>query len=495
MEYTLTRSRALLASVKAWLLVAATACASPGGDDDDDPFPQGDGHEALRGPNDGMEAQGRNLLGKRLDQVGPFQPDYISVHADEIEFHGSASLRAGKHVGADPWFDGMVLRVVGGGELRIHPSRGGSDVAFYRIELRETPADPWVDPCAADFPDGVPADEPVDAVPLAGVWQRGTALHVPDPTRITFACSTGVAYKCTNWTYLAGSDDSALAWRAHQACTRMTRGDYCANDRSHTREGTRIGFRDFAGVAGPPPPRLEGVQSWPPDPDALFFEAAWNDGAKPASCLTRIRWQSLPLGSSCGGDVLTDPRLDTRLPFCEDVEFPTPAGEVTGAILFNMSRYSDLRMHVWQNGTDLVSTVRGFHEPAGPVGTKPPFPLAVGEYTHVAEDAMLLRSLRDVIDPALVTEVRLYASPDGLDRVIVDAAHAPAGYITPGPSSTIDGFEGYVFIDRPSDVHVPLILYRHAVTGDHMSSTLTPNDPMYAPIARIGFTLPGETAP
>ncbi|MEJ7599462.1 MAG: ADYC domain-containing protein [Kofleriaceae bacterium] len=487
-----------------WLaIMMVTACGAPAGDDD---FEQTDGREQLSGPNEGMEAQGRHLLGKHLDLPGPNQPTYLSVLVDDvrdadgdrvprgIQFHGSASLSSGKHVGADPWFDGVVLGVAGGGEMRLHVSRGGSDVTFYNVELRETAADPWVDACASDYPDGVPADVHADAVPLAGVWQRGTALHVADPTRITFACATGVAYKCTSWTYLAGSDDTSLLWRAHQACTRMTRGDYCANDRSHTREGTQIGFRDFAGVTGPPPLRLAGVKAWPPAPDDLYFEAAWNDGVKPASCLSRVRWQSLPLGSACGGDLLTDPRLDTRLPFCEDVDFPTPAGEVTGPILFNLSRYSDLRMHVWRNGDDLVSTVRGYHEPAGPVGTYAPFAGVIGEYTHVVEDGMLIRSLREVVDPAEVEEVRLYRSPDGLDRVIVNAANAPAGYETPtgGP---VEGFEGYVYRLRPNDQYVELKLYRHAVTGDHVSSTLVPADPMYAFVARIGFTLAGEAGP
>ena len=101
----MTRSRALLAVVKTWLSIALVACSSPGGGDDD-PFEQSDGHEALRGPNDGMEAQGRSLLGRRLDLVTPGLPAYASVRAGEIEFHGSASLRSGEHVGADPWFDG-----------------------------------------------------------------------------------------------------------------------------------------------------------------------------------------------------------------------------------------------------------------------------------------------------------------------------------------------------------------------------------------------------
>src|SRR5262245_11923731 len=135
-----------------------------------------DGHDQLVPPVDGMEVQGEYLLGKTVDGFGEDPVYHISVGTDGfdaagnpvvVRFFGSASLELGSHRGADPAFDGVVLHS-DSGELRLTVSRGGSDVAFYHLEHRSTPSDPWTDPCAGGTYD--------DAVPLAGVWRRN-GLH------------------------------------------------------------------------------------------------------------------------------------------------------------------------------------------------------------------------------------------------------------------------------------------------------------------------------
>src|SRR6185295_9585532 len=108
-----------------------------------------------------------------------------------------------------------------------------------------------------------------------------------------------------------------------------------------------IRIYDFVGVTQPPPRRFDGVQAWPPNVDRLFFEAAWDDAAHPATCLSRIRWQSLPIHTLC------DPRLDAGVKFCEDLDWPDPGDTPTGALLFNESYYTDLALHIWQHGDDL----------------------------------------------------------------------------------------------------------------------------------------------
>jgi ADYC domain len=283
------------------------------------------------------------------------------------------------------------------------------------------------------------------------------------------------------WSYLAGSDDSSLGWRAHQACTRMTRGDYCANGNPHTREGTLIKIYDFAGVTAPPPLQFSGVDAWPPNTDRLFFEAAWSDGAHPATCLSRLRWQSLPLGPLCNprnpGDPpeLPDPRQDTTAAFCEDIQWPDPGAMPSGALLFNESFYMDLALHVWQDGDDYVSTVRGLYDPPA---TRQPF-AKTGVYTHVAPDAMLIRSLRAVVDPDDFLEVHVYGKPG--DRVV--AATAPTGY-------NDLGFEGYVRKTKTPKA-VAFNLYQHP-NGDYLS-TAGPPPPDYVLQTTIGFVQPAES--
>lgn len=449
--------------------------------------PGDDGHGLLAAPLPDMEAQGQDLLGLTLDGRGHEAGYHINMSTDartadgravRVEFAGSAALRSGDHRGADPFFNGLVVIGSEGARIRLTVSRGGYDVAFYKLELLNSNSGAPVDLC----PGG-------DAVPLAGKWQR-SGFHEAAPDRFSFACTGAVAYKCTAWGYLAGSDPSSLGWRAHQACTRMARGDYCANGQTHTRDGTLIGIYDFARVAARPKLRFDGVESWPPPKDQFYFEAAWSDGAHPVKCLSRLRWQSLPLGPLCGDrgpdttDELPDPRTDTTARFCEDLEWPEPGSEPEGALLFNESRYNDLALHVWHDGDDYVTTVRGLYDPPQ---SRQPFELA-GIYTHVQPDvvaqpdALLLRVLRQGADPADFEEVHVYTRAG--DKVVAGISHPPPGFAIGVP-------EGYVRIRNIPSAAVPFKMYRHATTGDYLSMAGTP--PVgYELQWTIGFVAPPE---
>jgi hypothetical protein len=437
--------------------------------------PGSDGHDLLE-PLHGMQSQGTFLLGEKLDALGS-EPGYHAsaltraVTADgqavTVELGGAAALRSGSHRGADPYFNGMILSGSEGAQLRLTASRGGYDVALYRLEL-QTPGG-WVNVCDHD------GDE---VAPLAGRWQK-SGFHEAAAGRLSFACAGSVAYKCTLWGYLAGSDDAALGWRAHQACTRMARGDYCANGHSHTREGTQILIYDHAGVAPSPPPHFEGVQHWPPDVGRMFFEAAWSDGAHPATCLSRLRWQSLPTGTLCDHDELRDPRLDTGVRFCEDIVWPDPGSDPTGALLFNESHYIDLALHVWQHGDDLVSTVRGYYALPDVIQ---PFPNA-GPYDHVRNDGIVLRELRSDLDPADFEELRLYGRPG--DLVVAGVSQPPPGFSDLGLGS--EGYAG----KAAGVAGVPFYLYRNETTGDYVSTTAVLPAP-YTLQWTIGYVLPPE---
>ncbi|HEX3760134.1 MAG TPA: ADYC domain-containing protein [Kofleriaceae bacterium] len=441
------------------------------GEPGDDP---GDDGHGLLVPLDGQQSQGTFLLGQKLDALG-MEPGYYAnalttaVTADgqavTVELGGAAALRVGDHRGADPYFNGMIFTGSEGATMRLTASRGGFDLALYRLELK-TPAG-WINLCDQD------GDE---VVPLAGRWQK-SGFHEAVPGRLSFACTSAVGFKCTLWGYLAGSDDTALGWRAHQACTRMARGDYCASGHPHTRQGTQIRIYDLVGVASPPPTRFQGVQDWPPNVGRMFFEAAWSDAAHPATCLSRLRWQSLPTGTLCDDGELRDPRLDTGVRFCEDLTWPAPGSDPTGALLFNESHYTDLSLHVWQHGDDLVSTVRGYYEMPDVIQ---PFP-AVGGYTHVRNDGIILRELRSDLDPADFEELHLDARPG--DFVV-------AGVSQPPPGFSDVGFEGYAN-PRAIAGTVAFILYRHDVTGDYVSTTAVLPAP-YTAQWTIGYVLPPE---
>lgn len=124
-------------------------------------------------------------------------------------------------------------------------------------------------------------DDGALAVPLEGEWDtrqrvRTGGARVSD-TGITMACQTGALGKCALMGYkpwIAGRD-------AHQACTRMVRGDYCGDGRSLTYDGTDIEVVDERS------PKI----SWDTRPWWGSLEAIWS--ADGATCMAQARWDEL----------------------------------------------------------------------------------------------------------------------------------------------------------------------------------------------------------
>jgi hypothetical protein len=482
-----TGERWLAGLVVALVAGCGSVATSPIGGDDGDP---GDsGHDLVNKPNEGMQTQGPLLLGAHFELVRQdLDPTYhVSITAEavtatgeavQVGFDGGAALRAGTHRGADPYFEGMVLTASEGTQLRLHVSRGGYDLALYKVE-RLAPGG-WVPLCTSE------TGEMVEAVPLAGRWRRDGS-HEEAGDRFSLACEGSAAFKCTLWGYLAGTDRSALGWRSHQACTRMARADYCATGHTHTREGTHIQIFDFVGVSSAPPVPFEGVQEWPPPPTKLYFEAAWRDGAQSARCLSRLRWQSLPLGPLCEhGELSRDPRVDTGARFCDDLAFPAPGADPAGALLFNTSGYSALAMHVWQSGTDMVSTVRGLYD--RPVKV----PFADPDMRYVRRDGMVLRSL-DTVDASQYVELHAYLKAG--DRVISTQPPAPGYQTHPDARNYLEGYARRTLPDDPEaqKKFVALKLYVEPTTGDY-ASAVDPPAATYVEQATIGYVVRGETS-
>src|SRR5262249_18007212 len=161
---------------------------------------------------------------------------------------------------------------------------------------------------------------------------------------------------------------------------------------------------------------------------------------------------------------------------CEDMEWPEPGAEPTGAILFNASRYSDLSLHVWKRGSDMVSTIQGFFQDPGVIQ---PFPM-IGPCDHLRNDGILLRSLRPDDNLADFVELGMYVRPG--DHVVASLPTRPAGFVDAG-------FEG--FARKAQNGGVAFNLYFNTETNDYVSATAPPPG-AYAFQSTIGYVLPPE---
>lgn len=433
-----------------------------------------------------IEPQGHSLLGASFD-VAPFAGGAYYFNLDRatkgsvpvtLDVVNDAALHSGSHVGIDPWFNGVIVSN-GTSDLQLTIVSGNATEAHYQLTRRST---------------GSAFDTVVcgEAIPLAGVFQAD-GLHVPMTGRITWSCVDGVVAKCTRWGYPAGSAPG-LRWNAHQACTRMARADYCANGNSHTRNETSILIADSVpGVNDLPVDGIfASIVDWPPDPNKYYFEAAWWPGAHAAGCLSKVRWQSLPIGGLCAA--LPDPRHDPLARDCEDLVVDDLV--TAGALTFVGTAYNDLALNRWHaataDGTDYVTTVRGYNAELGSSLLAPPFP-EYHSYTFDGIDGFLLRKVPgSITNPADLIEVSLFREI-GNDRFVLAASDAPrfstAAYMR-WPER-----EGYVFSwQRPGSVAFGL--YFNRATGDYLSTVGTVLPAGYVWVENIGWIMPPEpTAP
>jgi hypothetical protein len=476
--------------------IALAGCVLP-----DDPAPAEAG-EAVAGPDeaagpplgsvpkfgeddetDGMQTQGRFLIGRAFDALG--SPDrHFAVSGEAVRApRGGGAYTAemvGPHLvvrgpdgawsGLDRELQGVVFSGVDGGELVLGRSlRSPRGVVRYAIQVRTSRNAPWTAVCGNRT-----------AVPMRGSFGRDGFRN--DDDAITFACADGVASKCPEWGYRPANHPSDPLWDYFQACTRMARNDLCADGTAHTFEGTPIAFRDESTLTDipEPPDTFTEPASWPPPPDAYFYEAAWRAGRRTPRCLARTRWSVLPPGDLCGG-LLKDPRLDVEAKTCEDL-LDDPAG-IDDALIFSASHYNDLAMHRWEVEGDLISTINGYYAaPGSDVPAEVPFGKTIA--TYHGRDGLLLRSLPESIATHEVVDLNLYER-DG-DRVVTTAATAPDGY-------ALLEWQGFVF-RRARGRTSPLYLHRFGQR--HVTSTL-PSLLGHEQVEIVGhvFTVPDDRAP
>ena len=374
---------------------------------------------------------------------------------------------------------GLVFKAaVGTSELRIVADLPETPDAprRYLVERRESPTQPWIDPCHGEA-----------ALPFNGRF-TSDRKHVAQVGEISFGCDGATAYKCAGlWGYVPSDVDNPAAddmWDVHEACTHMASSTYCMDATSYTRNGSWIELMDDWGVSSPTPPNMTPVMpwrawmqplnQWPPARHTFYLEGGWNDDEKPF-CLSRTRWASLP-PDPCPG-VLDDPRTTPGARYCE--EYSNDQLTFSGALVWNTSLVNDLPLHTWVLGTERVTTVRGFHDD---FRSLPP----VLGMTYESSAGILVREpTSEMLALNYLEEVHLYCEPASTRCVVATATTAPASHTVDG------GFEGYVFDsspERPADT-VEFALYRNAATGDYLSAVVGTEPASYTLQSTIGYVL------
>jgi ADYC domain len=468
-------NRRLLATISAPLLTCAWlvgGCISP-------PEPTSFVSTAVQG----MEEQGRFLLGTTLDaEPGRTSLEHASLSVAVASAAGVATTVSVSRAAVltTPFkggLAGLVFTSDSGGRIRIDTVSATATIT--KVHLQKQVGGVWVDgACGAGL-----------ALPLSGVFQRD-GLHVADATRLTFACDgDGVAAKCITWGFPPGPSAGAI-WDQHQACTRMARADTCSNGVPHTRRETKISFFDI--VPGNDIPdaltdlTVDPVASWPPPAGGYYFEAMWRAGSSAAKCLSKMRWQALPVGAACGG-ALPDPR-EAVADTCEATSVQD-AIDRGGVILFNKSQYNDLAMGLWYaerpNGArDYVTTVRGYHGGLRDL-TVHPFHETDGDiYQFVKLDAFLMRVPPGGLQPSDYAAVATYKKLSTGSRVL---ARKTDPRFTPANGYTLEYDEGYVLNAPRPGGDAALVLYRNATTDDYVASAVGPPTPSYASQGVIGY--------
>ncbi len=446
--------------------------------------------------SNGMEEQGRYLLGEQMDGwVGFDSADHFSVSTQAIAEDGQT----------------VTLSIAQGAALRTTPFKpirnvivsGGSASQPVTLRITEVPRSP-VDSTITQLLvekkredgswDPIPCGDKL-AVPMAGVFTR-TGLHKLSPGRLTLSClREGVVAKCAEWSFRPGTDPNSLLWKTHQACTRMARADICSVGRTHTRNNTLIWFFDT--IPGNDIPDavdsqiLEPLTTWPPPPSVYYFEAMWRAGEDHAGCLSKLRWQEQGLGALCNGR-LPDPRSsggNGLAGYCEGTSIEE-AIDVRGALLFNKTKYNDLGLALWvadrpDGSSDFTTTVRGF--PGGPADpTIRPFherPNAP-PYFWVRHEAFLMRVPPSNLTPQQYAAVATFVHTTSGDRVL---ARKDDPLFGAGSGYALDFDEGYVTNERIPGSNTPLFLWRSSQTGDQVATTGENIPPGYVKLRLIGY--------
>jgi hypothetical protein len=209
----------------------------------------------------------------------------------------------------------------------------------------------WKSACAVppSIDPAYPSDPQPTAIAVPGLW--GTALpqyytdgeHGHLDTDYTFACSSGVVNKCTYWGYDptqsqsltpdGGAPATTSGVQIFDNCTHLAQADYCGDNVSHTKDGTRIrvydifnplpahqpGYR-FEAVWGlSQTQQIDGIYSW----SGATCVSALRIAALPANaCLTHVAAQrNAAINLPTNPNPLLDPRYDSSGAafFCEEI--------------------------------------------------------------------------------------------------------------------------------------------------------------------------------
>ena len=314
----------------AWIAIVLCGCG--GTPDQVAPSQLNSASQALVEPN-GRFLNGRFLNGRFLNGTalwGVTTQGFVSLSLSGSELIGNGYLQANNLVGV------RLLGKLDDGSsviLRINDARvdqTSNDIWLYQVSYLD-PTWHWNPICGLNA-----SGAPVPATALAGRWDytQGTSSggsHTADPSSFTFACMNAALGECVRWGYapwrvatrtltpttgqvqstvnsllpILGSVSllgvpETLA-KAHQACSRAVRADYCGDGTSYTVNGTDVDFYD---VYGTNTSNLAIANNW-------HFEARWDEAG--ATCLSGVRHPTMVppcylarWSSTCGDLTLTD---------------------------------------------------------------------------------------------------------------------------------------------------------------------------------------------
>ena len=184
-------------------------------------------------------------------------------------------------------------------DIFVDPADPDGDRYFYKVLALDEASQTWYSLCRDNY------GEPTEAIALRNHWDPDTGSRIDDPSAVTLACRGGALAKCVEWGYepwkTAKSCSNGTCTQVsladhHQACTRMTRADYCGTGTPYTLNGTAIDVFDRLS------PKIQARMtasdySWK-------LEAEWGPGG------------ALCLGQSLRYDMLDDAGISVAVPPC-----------------------------------------------------------------------------------------------------------------------------------------------------------------------------------
>jgi uncharacterized protein YjbI with pentapeptide repeats len=194
----------------------------------------------------GVELNGVELNGVELNGVelnGTVFSGTQVVDGQQVQQSGTALIGAQFHL----LRDGAEFTLTFD-DIYKNPADPGGDVYFYDISVYDSQDASTTPLCQHE-------GQPVPAIPLTNLWDPVTGDRIDNPNAVTFACTGAVLAKCVVWGYrpwatasrcdAQGQNCAAVSLADyHQACSRMTRADYCGDGTPHTLNGTLIEVYD-----------------------------------------------------------------------------------------------------------------------------------------------------------------------------------------------------------------------------------------------------------